>query len=139
MPYSIEQYPELPAIVITQSGSQFMKEMSPAGAELVRLLDSQPGPVDVIMDARGLTLTMDELMAVAVLAPRGPHGWAAHHHARAFTVITSDQLIRLSAESMDDFGKAHKRVTVCETLEQAFDLCAEGAGQPEMVAAGAAA
>jgi len=125
MPFSVDKFPSLPAIIFVQSGSQVASEAQSALGQLIPLIDEQTEPVFLIMDVRQLSIGLEELPATAALAALRPDALLHHPKLRETLIVSKEGLVRLAAQGLKSAIFGSVKVKVFETTEGAVDYCRE--------------
>jgi hypothetical protein len=102
--------------------------------DMAVVLDSQPEPVFLVLDIRGLALSLDDATIAATAAARRQGALMHHPNVRESLIISRDGFVKLGASGLRTATFGNVKVRVFDTQEQAIEYCreriAETAGGP---------
>ncbi len=130
MSHTLEVLADAPIILFTfQPGPDTAGELLAALPEMAALLDVQPRPVYVVLDLRGLKVSLEDVMTMASRSARGPGAVIHHPNAIENLFVLSSLFLKLSVAGLasEVYGKA--RVRIFDTVDAAIAYCAEKVGQ----------
>jgi hypothetical protein len=129
MPYSIEKVPDAPIVILVHESKQLLAEMGQLMDDVKPVLDAQPEPVFLVMDVRGLGISVEDLAAAASAAARGPGALLHHPNVRENLIVSTAGLVKLGAQGLRTATFGNTRVRVFDTTEQALDYCSQQIAQ----------
>ncbi len=120
----IEIVPDAPIIIETRVPSSDLSDAEEGIQQMAKLLDEQPAPVYLIIDVKGLRITMDDLLTTASQVSRGPGAFL--HHPKiieVLVIVSGDNFLKYGAVGMrsDTFGNV--RIRTFDTVDQALEYC----------------
>ncbi len=97
------------------------KEATKLFGEISGLLEASTAPLAFVLDARGLSMGLDDIIARANAGVR-MSGLFKHPRLRKTIVVTSSRLMELTARGMNSAIFGHVKMEVSKTLEEALDM-----------------
>jgi hypothetical protein len=125
MPYTIDNLPDEPIMILVHEGSQSLQEIDQARDDMVLALDAQPEPVFLVLDIRRLAIGLDDMPGAAAKATSGSSAPLHHSNIRESLIVSSSGLVKLGALGLRTATFGSVNVRVFETTEQAIDYCRE--------------
>jgi hypothetical protein len=123
MPFTIDRLADIPVLLFVQNGSPVAAEAGSIVSGLIAALDVQREPVFLIVDARALTLSLDELTGAAGNAAQRPDGLLHHANVRENLVVTGDGILKLAVYGMRSKTFGGVKIRPFSTVDEALDYC----------------
>ena len=110
-----------PVILATlQNGFDFATDWPEGEQEIGHILSTHPGPLFLVSDIRGMTLSLDDLLAAASLGSRGQAPIWHHPKIRGVYFISDSTIIKMAAAGLNSPTFGNTKTRVFASVEEAL-------------------
>lgn len=125
MPITIEQIPDAPILVVRgdQADRDVLEETLEVNSQISALLDTLSQPVFLVVDLREISMSLEDVLQVAIVSARGQDSLLHHPNIRENIFVMRSGLLRMAAKGLNNLMFGLLTPGIFDTLEEALGYC----------------
>lgn len=126
MSYTIEEFTEVPIVLVTLSESfDMVQDIHETIGKLTAIFDAQSSPVFYACDVRSIKVGFGNMIGLMALQTKGSSAFLKHPNIRELVLITSSDLLTFGGKALRQKQYGGLSVSIFGNPEEAFEYMHE--------------